>query len=146
MSEFARDYFILMFVASIGVVQVAASIGHLKGLLFFKHPLCARAVGAILVVAVFVWFFISDTRNINDYEGGLDANVQARISFLACLAAVVTTFALSSLVNLRMNQGKFTPGEGFDALRYTNYVRALADSLGYWRRSWPKKMGRYFFG
>ena len=146
MSEFTVDYFILAFFASIGVIQLAASVGDLDGLLFFKRPLLARAFGLILVVAPIVWFFVSDPRNVNDMDGGLDANTQAKAFFLACLAAVATTLILSSLVNLRMNRGKPSPGDGFDALRQTNYLRALSNSLGYWRRAWREQMKTYFFG
>ena len=146
MSEFARDYFILVFVASTGVVQIAASMGRLDGLLFFKHPLLARVLGLALILAAVIWFFLSDTRNINDYSGGLDANSQARIFFLACLASVAANFIVSSLVNRRMRRGDPVPEGGLDALRRTSYLTALRDSLGYWRRAWPRRIKEYFFG
>ena len=74
MFSFAADYFIMVFVASLGVMQTAASIGGLRGLLVFKNPLVARPLGIAIAIAAIVWFFMVAERNINDYEGGLDSN------------------------------------------------------------------------
>ena len=120
-------------------------MGRLNGLLVFKSPLSARALGVVLVVGAFIFFFSTDTRNINDYEGGLDAPTQALFFFFGAGAAVVTTVLLSSLVNMRMS-GEPSPEGGLDALRDTNYVRALSCSLGYWWKNWRTQTKRYFFG
>ena len=74
MFSFAVDYFIMVFVASLGVMQTAASIGGLRGLLVFKNPLVARPLGIAIAIAAIAWFFVVAERNINDYEGGLDSN------------------------------------------------------------------------
>ena len=126
---FAADYFILVFVAGVGVIQVAASIGGLRGLLIFKTPLVARASGLLLAIAAFVWFFTTTEWNINDYEGGLDSNDQALLFFIAITAAGAFTLALTSLVNFRMRDDEADPAAGFDALRRACYFRALAHSL-----------------
>ena len=146
MFTFATDYFILVFVASLGVIQIAASMGRLNGLLVFKSPLSARALGMMLVLGAFILFFSTDTRNINDYEGGLDAPTQALFFFFGAAAAVVTTILISSLVNRGMNGGEPSPEEGLDALRDTNYVRALSCSLSYWWKNWRTQTKRYFSG
>ena len=146
MFTFATDYFILVFIASIGAIQVAASIGRLSGLLFFKSPAITRLLGASLVVAAFIWFFSTGERNINDYEGGLDANSQALFFFLGVLAGGTFTFLMSSLVNARMNGYQPSPEGGLDALKQTSYLRALAYNLDYWRRNWRTQIRRYFFG
>lgn len=126
---FAADYFILVFVAGVGVIQVAASIGGLRGLLIFKTPLVARACGLLLAIAAFVWFFTTTEWNINDYEGGLDSNDQALLFFIAITAAGAFTLALTSLVNFRLRDDEADPDAGFDALRRACYFRALAHSL-----------------
>ena len=126
---FAADYFILVFVAGIGVIQVAASVGGLRGLLIFKNPIAARAAGLSLAIAAFVWFFTTTEWNINDYEGGLDSNDQALLFFMAIAAAGVFTLALTSVVNFRMRDDGADPGAGFDALRRACYFRALGRSL-----------------
>ena len=86
MFTFATDYFLLVFVACVGVVQVAASSGRMTGLLIFKSPLVARTLGSAVAVSAFVWFFSTGTRNINDYEGGLDGPTQALFFFLGSFA------------------------------------------------------------
>ena len=145
MFTFATDYFILVFFASSGVIQIGASAGQLRGLLIFKSAVAARALGLTLVAAAFVWFFGTAERNVNDYEGGLCANTQALFFFLGVLAGGSFTFLVSSIVNLRM-KGTPSPEAGLDALRETSYVRALGQSLAYWWRAWRTRTKSYFFG
>ena len=146
MLTFSTDYCLFVFAATVGVIQTAASLGQLRGLLIFKSPAVARVFGLALVAAAVVWFFCSEDRNLNDYEGGLDGVVQARLFFFGALSAVAATLGLSSLLNVRMKVGVPAPGEGLDALKRTNYARALAQSLRYWRREWRTQTKRYFFG
>ncbi len=54
---FLRDYLIAMYVATLGVVQIGASYGGLRGLLFLPSPGAARRLGIVLMVAAFVYFF-----------------------------------------------------------------------------------------
>ncbi len=129
-SAFLIDYLVFVFLASVGVLQFAASLSRLTALLIFRSIPVARVFGVALAVAAFVWFFVSDTRNVNDFEGGLDANVQALALFVAVLAAVLTTLVVSSLVNIRMDGAPASPSEGVDSLRRTTYFRALPQSVG----------------
>ncbi len=146
MFTFATDYFLLVFVSTIGVIQLSASLGGLRGLLVFKSPIVARPFGIALAAAAVVIFFMTDQRNLNDSRGGLDANTQALFFFLGVLAGGIFTFLGSSLINIRMNDAGAPPDGGFDALRHTNYLRALARSLSYWTRNWRQQMKSYFSG
>ena len=146
MFTFATDYFLLVFVASIGVIQIAASLGRLNGLLIVQRPLLVRGLGLVLVVAPFVWFFTTGERNINDHEGGLDAPTQALFFFLGTLAGGFVTFLASSLINAGMQGGTPSPEAGLDALKQTNFARALTNSLRYWCREWRTQTKQYFFG
>ena len=146
MFTFATDYYILVCVATVGVLQVAASFGKLNGLLFVKSPVLARVLGAALVVGAFTWFFTVGDRNINDYEGGLDAPTQALFFFFGSSTGMAFTLLASALVNLRMNGHGQTPEEGLNALRGANYLAALAQSISYWRREWRTRTKSYFFG
>ena len=145
MFTFIIDYFLLVIVATIGVLQIAASAGRLNGLLFFKSPIIARALGAALIVAAFIWFFSTAERNINDFQGGVDANDQGLFFFLGVVAGGGITFVGSSIVNRRMNGSPPSPDGGLDALRDMNYFRALGYSISYWRKQW-RQMKRYFSG
>ncbi len=137
-SSFESDYYIFVLVASLGVIQIAASVGRLTGLLIVKSPIVVRTVGAALIVVAFVWFFDPDTRNINDYEGGLDGNFQALYFALGAASAFLATVVLTSLINVRMTAPKAAPRHGLDALRHTTYFRALSSSLRLGWRQWRR--------
>jgi len=146
MFTFATDYFILVFVATIGVIQFSASTSGLNGLLFFKSHFVSRFLGLALVVIAFIWFFSVEERNINDYEGGLDAPTQAFFFFLGAISGGSLTFLLSSLFNSNMKRKERQPESGLEALRETNYIRAVYSSIKYWRREWRTQTKKYFFG
>ena len=146
MINFTADYCIAVFLSSMGVLQFAFSLGGLRGLLFFKSALVARAVGLATGILGFALFFGTGTRNINDYEGGLDAPDQALFFSLSALAAFAATLVVSSLVNRRMRDAGFDADAGLDALRDSNYASALRRSLMYWRGNWRTLTKRYFFG
>lgn len=132
MFTFATDYSIGVFVSTLGVLQLAFSVGDVRGLLLFKSRLVARTLGLALAIAGFVLFFSTGTRNINDYEGGLDAPTQALFFFLGALSAVVVTLVVTSTVNHRMRGPEAGPEAGIDSLRDTNYALSLARSVRYW--------------
>jgi hypothetical protein len=135
MFTFATDYTIFVFFATVGVVQVAASLGSLNGLLFIRNPRAAQVAGAVLILGSFIWFFSTGSRNVNDFEGGLDANTQALFFFLGGFAAVGFTLLASSLINRRMNGLEPEPHAGLDSLRHTTYLRAVTHSLALlWRQ------------
>ena len=158
MFTFAVDYFIMVFVASLGVMQTAASIGGLRGLLVFKNPRIARPLGIAVAIAAIVWFFAVAERNINDYEGGLDSNLQGLLFFLAVAASGVLTCVLTSPLNARMRRlkdsrngddGEKAPEAGLGALRHGSWWQALAHNYRYWfreARCWRTQIKRYFSG
>ena len=139
MFTFATDYCIAVFVSTLGVLQLAFSVGGINGLLVFKSPVIARTLGPALAIAGFVLFFATGTRNTNDYEGGLDAPTQALFFFYGSLAAVIATLALTSIVNRRMRGPEAEPEAGIDSLRDTNYALSLARSVRYWWKFCQKR-------
>ena len=146
MFTFTTDYYLCVLISTIGVLQIAASIGEIRGLLIFKSPIIARVGGFALAAAAFIWFFSAGTRNLNDHEGGLDANAQALFFFLGAFSAVIVTFAVASIVNFRMAGPRAPRDAGLDAVRETNYAKALVRSLSYWRKNWRTQTKEYFFG
>ena len=161
MFTFALDYFIMVFVASLGVMQTAASIGGLRGLLIFKRPMVARPLGVAIAAAAIVWFFAVAERNINDYEGGLDSNEQGLLFFLAVAASGILTCVLTSLWNWRMadrhscesknpesNQA-CAPVTGLGALKNATWLQALSRNYRYLFNEaacWQTRIKRYFSG
>ncbi len=146
MKDFSIDYYILVTVASMGVLQLAASRSGLKGLLVFRSPLVTRIVGAILPLASVIWFFGGEDRNISDHLGGLSSNEVALTFFVGVLTAWVVTVTVSSAVNARMHRGAATTALGIDALRDTTYYRALPLNLRLRSKIWRAQTKRYFSG
>jgi hypothetical protein len=146
MSPFVADYLLFVFWACIGAIQIGASIGRFDGLAFVRHNLAARALGVALIFGAIAWFFLTETRNINDTEGGLDANQQAMGFFAAAMAAVIVTVAISTFINARMGKGDHGADEGLDALRNTSYLAALRRSLPPMWRGAPGSVVRFYSG
>ncbi len=146
MFTFAADYFIMVTVASVGAIQFAAAHAGLRGLLFVGRASLARGLGVVLIIVGISLFFGTAERNLNDYEGGLDANAQAIFFFLGVLAGFGVTALVSTLLNLRMTGRDGAPTGGLDSLRDSNFAAALARSLGYWTRNWRTQTRRYFSG
>ena len=127
MSGFGLDYFLFSLVSSVGVLQVAAAYSHLYGLMLFSRRLSAGA-GLFLVVAAFTWFFTSEQRNIPDTAGGLDGNQQALLFSAAAGVALLLTLLASSVRHWSLGGGN-QEVQGLDALRDSNYLRALLKEL-----------------
>ena len=117
MFSFGTDYCILSFSATVGVIQLAAYKNHLAGLFFVRSRSVTRIVGLILVIGSFVWFFGVADRNINDTEGGLDANEQTAFFLLSAVSALSFTLLVSTVANFNMNPMRVPMRDGLDALR-----------------------------
>ncbi len=128
--SFAADYVLFIFLASLGVVQLAALKNRLKGLYFIRIPLLNFVAALVLVAGSFLWFFVSEPRNLPDTGGGLDGNQQAMFSVAAAVGAVLFTLATTSLLNAGFGRGEELKGTGLQALRRTNYFIALRRTMG----------------
>ena len=129
-SSFVPDYLALVFFASCGVFQMAAACNGLHGLLFFKGRRTAFLFGLALWVAAFAWFFLSEPRNQPDTGLGLTGNQQFGYFFVGSGAGLAFTLLVSSVRNLGL--GKEPPQAGLDALRQSNYLRAIYQTLQPW--------------
>lgn len=146
MLSFATAYYLTCLIGTVGAIQIGASFGELRGLLFFKSPYVTRPLGVALVIVAFVFFFGTGERNINDYEGGLDGNVQALLFFLGVISGGAFTFVVSSFVNLSMRQDTPLPGNGLEDTKRTTFLKALHRSLLYWWKNWRSQIKNYFSG
>ncbi len=136
MEDLGRNYVNLVFIASVGVIQLAAAHAGLTKLLFIKCKAITYALGVTLIVAGFIWFFWPGPRHIPDTAGGLDGNDQAARFALSALAAVGFTVLTSSLLN-RRSQDRQTPTlDGLESLRENTYLEALPTGL---RSLWEER-------
>lgn len=129
MGDLPRDYVIWVFLAATGVIQIAAAHAGLTRLLFIRAKPWAYALGMLLVVAGFVWFFRDGARHVPDTAGGINGNEQAARFTLTCLAVGAFTFAVTSLVHRRRTEAPPGDAEGFEALRDRTYAQALVNSM-----------------
>ena len=142
MEDLGRSYVGLVFIASLGVIQLAAAHAGLTKLLFVKSKALTCFLGLTLIVAGFTWFFWDGPHHIPDTAGGLDGNDQAARFALSALAAVGFTVLISSMLN-RRTEGRPTPTlDGLESLRDNTYLEALPTGLrSLWkeRPSWMQR-------
>ena len=128
--SFEVDYILFIFVASLGVMQLAALKNRLRGIYLVKIPLLNLVLALALVIGSCLWFFYSEPRNLPDTGDGLDGNQQAMFSVAAAAGAVLFTLAITSLLNAGLGRGGDKTGSGLEALRHTTYFTALRRTLG----------------
>ena len=126
---FTLDYLLFVFLAALGVLQMVASYTALRGLLLIRCRPVAFLAGFVVTVLAFIWFFISEPRNLPDTEGGLDGNQLAGLFAVGAGSALILTLLLSSLRNRTMGGGERQFNLGLDALRETTYLKALRCTL-----------------
>ena len=136
MEDLGRDYVILVFLASIGVIQLAVAHAGLTKLLFLKRLPYAYALGLTLVGTGFTWFFKDGPRHVPDTAGGLDGNDQAARFALSALVAVFFTVLASSALNRRTGASPPPAPHGLEALRNQTYLQALPKGL---RSLWEER-------
>lgn len=133
--SFILDYCLLVFLAASGVFQIVAAWKSLWGLLLLGNRPASLLLGMALVVGAFTWFYLSEDRNVPDTAGGLDGNQQFAFFFAGLGSSLAFILLLSSLVNRRLGATDSPPESGLDALKQSNYLRALYHT---WRQVRPK--------
>ena len=129
MKPFSAEYFILVVISAIGVFQLAALHGGLRGMLIFQSPGITKILGMAFPLTAAFWFFGTKDRKLSDHLGGLSSNEIALAFFLGVVTAWVLTITISSLVNHNRWNKPAEPGDGLDSLAKTTYFRALLDNL-----------------
>lgn len=152
---FVGEYFLFIFLSSLGILQIAASYSNLNGLSFFKRPKWGYIFGALSIVGGFSWFYIvgnphpevgyaitvSDIfvygwSNPKPPDIGLIMGEGESLIFflLAVGCALLTTIVISSIVKFRISPR--TPEdmsekaeEGLEALKRMTFFQAITRSL-----------------
>jgi len=155
MLTFIGEYFLFIFLASLGVLQIVASSSKLRGLSFFRRPNCGYIFGALSIVGGYCWFYIvgnphpevgyaitvSDifrygwSNPIPPDIGLIMGEGESVIFFvLAVGCALLTTIAFSSVVKFRLSprtteEKKEEAPKGLEALREMTFFQAITRSL-----------------
>jgi len=118
----ALEYFYLVLVSSIGVIQAAVTYNGLKGISFFSYKVSAYLFMLLTTGPAMASFFTWNERNAT---GVIEGREQFCFFMLAIVAAIGFTLAFSSLLkhwNLRGNDVKT---DGFEALREVTFFQAI---------------------
>lgn len=152
MLELALEYFVFIFLASLGVLQIAASYTNLRGLSFFKRPIWGYIFGSLAVVGGFSWFYIVANPHpdvayalglgdifrygwSNPFPPGtgiIMGESECLLFFLlAVLCALLITILISSIVQSRMphrtpeGTNEEAP-KGLEALKEMTFFQAIS--------------------
>ena len=123
MSRFAIEYFFFVLVSNLGLLTVIAGKSQLEFMKVIKHPKKSTVVGVFAVTIAFVWYFGFEKRNINDFEGGLDANMQALFFVIAALTAIILLLVSNSV--LRKGKSETDINMRMDVLKEPTYLQAF---------------------
>jgi hypothetical protein len=120
------NYCLLVFIAVVGVIQLAALHNNFRGLLFFPHRIYTLAFACLATgSSLFVFFTWYDFHKIV-VEGS-----QQTGSFVAsAAAAIIFTLICSSILNYRRFHPVKTQKEGLEVLRESTFFQALHNHWG----------------
>ena len=123
MSLFAIEYFFFALVSNLGLLILVASKSRLEYMKLIDSTPKSFVVGILTIVIAFVSYFGFKNRNINDFEGGLDANMQALFFILATFTAIMVM--LISISILRKGKSEIYTISGLDVLKESTYLQAF---------------------
>ena len=143
MSEFALDYFVLVFLSALGVLLFGTAYYRFYGLMLFSR-LISLVLGALLISGAVTWFFASEYRNAPDTAAGLDGNEQTLLFAGGAVSAMIFLLLVSSLRNWSMKSKGDV--DGLDMLRHSNYWRLITKALGQRWNSWKERTNQHSSG
>jgi hypothetical protein len=115
------NYFLLVFLAVVGVLQMAVARNNFRGLLFFPPRALSFVFGVIAVAfSLFAFFFWNDFNNFI-----VEGSQQTGLFVLATVTAIVFTLIGSSLLNYRRLNCDKPCRDGLDALREVTFFQAI---------------------
>lgn len=155
MLKLALEYFLFAFVASLGVLQIAAAYARLGGLSFFTRPIWGYIFGSIAVVGAFTGFYIVANPNpevayaitfgdlfrygwSNPKDPGIGLIMgegECAVFFLVAIACALSiSLLVSSIVKRRISRETIEERseetlKGLEALRETTLFQAISHSL-----------------
>jgi len=95
MDSFARDYFLFTLFASLGVVLVSIAANPSSRLNFLKGFQLNKWWGLGIIVASYLWFFLSETRAVQSSVEG------AQLFFIFAVSALLVMILSRLLAKLR---------------------------------------------
>ena len=82
------DYFLFVFIAAIGVYQIAALTAGLRGLCFYRNSKIQAAFGVLAISGAVGWFFTAENRNV---QHNVEGTQQLGLFLMAIVSAYIVT-------------------------------------------------------
>ena len=127
MPRLALEYFGLVFIAIMGVLQIVAAYNNLIGISFFSRKIYSYLFAASTVGPALAGFF---TWHLRNPFGVIQGREQFGFFMLALTIALILTLTASSLLKNRYLRGKYTQHDGLAALREVTFFQALRHRFG----------------
>jgi len=120
------NYCLLVFIAVLGVLQLAAVHSNFRGLLFFPRKIYSLVFAVFAIGFALFAFFTWNDFNTIIVEGG-----QQTGSFvLSAAAGIIFTLVGSSLLNYRRLGCDKSQQDGLDVLRGSTFFQAFRNHRG----------------
>jgi len=128
----AKDYFMLVFITSCGVYQIAAVTAKLEGLWFFGNSRVQYIFGILAIIGAFGWFYTKEERNI---QHSVEGSQQLGLFLAAIITSYIATVILSSIIQARISMSEEksstndTNVEGFEDLKNTTVFDRIVSRM-----------------
>ena len=116
------DYFLFVFIASVGTLQIAASYAQLRGLSFFNRSIAGYISGSLTVVLAFWWFFASEKRVGHCIIEGFE---QFQLLIAGVATAIIVTITLASIIKSRKLPCCGSEETGLESLKYITHFQVI---------------------
>lgn len=127
------EYYLFVFIASVGVLQLVAAYRQIKGLLFFQNKILSYIFSILAIGGSFGWFFgWADRLDTIMRRVGLEGAQQFLYFNMGAFLALIFTLIVTSLLyayrsRAQCHQKSYPQGLG--ALKEIGYFEALKLSL-----------------
>ncbi|MBM3155849.1 MAG: hypothetical protein FJ004_01010 [Chloroflexi bacterium] len=128
----ALDYFVLVFLASMGVYQIVSIFAKLDGICLFKQQWLQYIFGLLALVGAFGWFFTSKERNV---QHTVEGSQQLGLFLGAIVASWVVTNILASIIQAKVDTRAVDPGEekyyklGIESLKTNTLIGSIMNNI-----------------
>jgi len=118
----AFEYFYLVSIAAVGVIQAAVAYNGFRGISFFSRKIYSYLFMILTLSPVLAAFFTWNERNPT---GVIEGREQFCFFMLAIVAAIGFTLIVSSLLQYRYLRKNNIRHDGFEALKEVTFFQAL---------------------
>ena len=98
MSGFEFEYTLWVFLSTIGIFQYTALKNNLWGFVVLRNmPSITKILSILIIISSFLWFFLSEDRNVPDTTEGIDGVVQTRWFAIGAISAIAMLTFIASI-------------------------------------------------